>query len=257
MFYDSILKLAQSIRLASQKDELERLEMLMREFPNDPSLIVQYRSLTRRHQQKVIDTLPDYDLNQEEVDLSGKEIKSLAWMSGISAPNLKTLRLSENKIDSLVGLDQINAPGLIHLYLDSNSLSRLDVSDLHFPSLEFLSINSNNISNIDKISSWVLPKLKTISLVNNKIEEIIPFSAPRLERMLLGINRITSLSPLEDWDLPRLKEINLYSNLLTSLDGLENINAQNLTLLSVKSNRLRGINYHGIRYIFPNLRIEI
>ena len=131
-----------------------------------------------------------------------------------------------NKINRLL-LDIINTKlqtnlneNSINIDLNNKSIGNeyfKRLSCIRFNKLEELKLENNNLSNIDSLSIFNAPKLKTLDLSSNKISNIFCLrnassGIPNLEKLLLNANQIKNIDILNDSIFPLLKGINLDNN---------------------------------------------
>lgn len=257
----SIYKVAMFYRRASSLNELERLRRLMDLNPEDLGVLLDYNKAALRQNINPLTEINErYDidltLSDSEWSFYNKLIDNVRWLAGLSAPNLEGVFLYNNRVGSLKGLNLFTARKLKNLVLDNNQIRVIDIDTLPFPNLGFLSLNGNQVEDVRNMASWRLPNLLTLSLVNNSISSI-NLNLPDLRTLNLENNLIKDLTWLENCNLPNLRELNVFNNQLTSLEGLEACNSRELTTVKLTGNRIRKINVHGFRYIFPNINFVL
>merc|ERR1712072_1164159 len=112
------------------------------------------------------------------------------------------------------GLEKM--PLLAELILDSNDLGRL--FGLHNSrSLRVLSVNDNNLVNLDGCESQSLISLRA---KGNNLKTLSGINCPRLQDIDVSGNEIRDASGLNGFATPTLFSANLSNNDLTSLGNL-------------------------------------
>ncbi|XP_053118689.1 toll-like receptor 13 [Hemicordylus capensis] len=149
--------------------------------------------------------------------------------------NLTFLNLDYNHISApCAGPDRITLPILRNLSLNSNGISRLDLSNCSFPSLQQLNLTFNNMSEVKAESFQATPALVELSLDMNplNVSQLINVSLPNLTML-----HLSSLNPSLNDSLP--EACSVFQNLpsLTSLDiKHSNIKSFNLNYLGSCTN---------------------
>ena len=108
-----------------------------------------------------------------------------------------------------------NKLNLSHKNIDINDLQLF--SGLKFSYLEELSLQNNNINNIDVLSIFEMPNIRWINLSYNKIPDIsnllnISLKIPKVEKINLKSNIIANIDVLDNDIFPNIKEINVQNN---------------------------------------------
>lgn len=179
----------------------------------------------------------------------------IAEISGIEKlTNLCALDLSFNNLTKLDGFEKIN--NLFSLLLDGNTLQNFDVLQ-EFPNLIGLGLRGTGLRNVSIIQKLVnledlslddneittisdnlvgLKSLKTITISNNKLEEVNGFAElTALEKINLKFNRVKDVRPL--FTLPKLQDVLLDGN-----PALEDIpeEVKKVGWIAIKDRLIRG-----------------
>lgn len=121
--------------------------------------------------------------------------------------------------------------------LDISNQNVTTLEDLkHFPYLEHLSANHNQIQDLTPLSQ--LEHLQTLSLEENQIENLSPLETlPHLRELNVSDNSIESLAPLEQ--LSTLTYLKADTNQIKDITALEALSY--LEVLSLRDNRIEDI----------------
>ncbi len=176
-----------------------------------------------------------YSLNAEgeviKLNLKNNYLESIASLKSLSS-SLTHLNLAGNKLKSIEELSDFH--NLIFLDLSTNLISNIDVIK-NLKNLEFLYLDHNLIIEIPK---FILPKLITLWLYNNKIVNINNLkSLVNLESISLAHNSIADISVLKE--MKKLKQIYLNDNNIYDIDVLSNF--KSLIYLDLARNKIVDI----------------
>mmetsp|Transcript_9327 Transcript_9327/g.20754 ORF Transcript_9327/g.20754 Transcript_9327/m.20754 type:complete len:391 (-) Transcript_9327:76-1248(-) len=178
-------------------------------------------------------------INLEHLELYQNLLKRIENISHLT--NLTTLDLSFNKIRSISPLGSCSFERLTRLYLSSNKIDVIEGIS-HFRSLKMLELGSNRIrtvpsdvgqlvnleelwlgkNKIDSMALPPLPKLRHLSLQNNRLElwdATLFRNCPNLTHLYLGHNNLPDL-PAEFGLLTSLMEVDLAKNAIATLRPL-------------------------------------
>jgi Leucine-rich repeat (LRR) protein len=127
------------------------------------------------------------------LDLSKNNLSARIFTEYICLPNLLHLDISVNKVDSLDLLPTVlSAPALKVLQASFNSLTHLAPLHRHYPNLNTLYVNSNQISSITPTD---LEGLEIVQLNNNNINKLPPELGLVQSLRVLGVDGNTFRVP--------------------------------------------------------------
>lgn len=206
----------------------------------------------------------------KQLNLSGKNIKSLKGLELFEEKNIEWIYLDWNEIEDLSVLN--NFTSLTKVSASSNNISNTAFVN-KLSNLQNLNLSNNKINGIGDIT--YLPKLKYLYLDNNQIEDLTGIS--RLTKLvdlsisgnkIINCDEITKIESLESLDISRnkistianiktnnsVKKVNLNYNELTSLNGIQNL--KNIEILSASNNKIDNIeNIDGLSKLY-NLNLN-
>lgn len=114
-----------------------------------------------------------------------------------------------------------------------------------------LYLEKNNIKDIGKLSECNFPKLTTLNLSNNSIENIKPLTnlqIPNIEYIYLDYNMINSLDGLDNKRFPKLNTLRLNNNKLTNISNIKTISMPYLQYLYLSDNKISNLEgFSGVR----------
>ena len=197
--------------------------------------------------------------NLELIILSDNNLTQIESNTFSSLNNLKTLSLSHNQLTSIdrISLQNISHNGFqIEFELDFNTLfnyNDLELLDLSLDlfilnglsRLEFLWLDYNQLTMLQRFSFDGLYNLKELYLNNNKISEIQPFTFKdliNLKHLWLHDNQLKQIQPNTFSNLNNLFELSLLNNKLNVINTSVTFEAlNNLKILSLSNNSFNRI----------------
>lgn len=206
----------------------------------------------------------------KQLNLAGKNIKSLKGLELFEEKNIEWIYLDWNEIEDLSVLN--NFTSLTKVSASSNNISNTAFVN-KLSNLQNLNLSNNKINGIGDIT--YLTKLKYLYLDNNQIEDLTGIS--RLTKLvdlsisgnkIINCDEITKIESLESLDISRnkistianiktnnsVKKVNLNYNELTSLNGIQNL--KNIEILSASNNKIDNIeNIDGLSKLY-NLNLN-
>lgn len=206
----------------------------------------------------------------KQLNLAGKNIKSLNGLELFENKNIEWIYLDWNEIEDLSVLN--NFTSLTKVSASSNNISNTAFVN-KLSNLQNLNLSNNKINGIGDIT--YLTKLKYLYLDNNQIEDLTGIS--RLTKLvdlsisgnkIINCDEITKIESLESLDISRnkistianiktnnsVKKVNLNYNELTSLNGIQNL--KNIEILSASNNKIDNIeNIDGLSELY-NLNLN-
>ena len=100
--------------------------------------------------------------------------------------------------------------------------------------------NEENKTNIDINTNEIT--LSNITITENSLKDLFSINFPSLKLISLNKLSLTNINFFSnDIECPYLETLSLNDNKLTSLKGLEDINAKNLEQLSIQRNNIESI----------------
>ena len=130
----------------------------------------------------VLKTIKFNELN--ELYLNNNDLKDIKALEKVILPKIEILDLNSNKISDINILSKVKFETLKELYLSKNKISDITVfQNVKFPNLEYLSLQQNEISNINVLSKVNFPTLKKLLLDDNKILDLKVLSQINLEKI--------------------------------------------------------------------------
>lgn len=161
------------------------------------------------------------------LDLGGNKLEQLT-ISGL--PQLRRLRVNDNHLSDLSQLKLVSTPLLESVHLDHNEVDVIGEGDLDglvaCPQLVSLSLASNFISTIHQDAFGRVPSLRTLSLQQNKLEQLsgnnsLSFLHPltELRRLYLSHNHFKLVDENDLASLAHLEVLALDHNLLTRVEA--------------------------------------
>ena len=210
-----------------------------------------------------------YFPNLVNLHLRGNLVEDVKISNEIENKNLQFLDLSNNNI-SIFKDFKMQLIKLEKLFLGHNHITQLESLEYcHFESLQFLYLDHNDFSNIDKIKIPNDLRLIEIDLSFNKIQQFPLFKNVNLEKcrklnlsnnlitdisilkninsnvfnvLDLRFNKIEDISPLKNIDFSNNEQLLLSNNLITSIEPLRNKNFYGLRILDISNNKIQKIN---------------
>lgn len=206
----------------------------------------------------------------KQLNLAGKNIKSLKGLELFEEKNIEWIYLDWNEIEDLSVLN--NFTSLTKISASGNNISNTAFVN-KMSNLQNLNLSNNKINGIGDIT--YLTKLKYLYLDNNQIDDISGIS--KLTQLvdlsisgnnIVNCNEITKIQSLENLDISRnkitsieqinsnssLKKINLNYNQIINLNGIQKL--KNLEILSASNNLINNIeNIEGLNKLY-NLNLN-
>ena len=100
--------------------------------------------------------------------------------------------------------------------------------------------NEENKTNIDINTNEIT--LSNITITENSLKDLFSINFPSLKLISLNKLSLTNINFFSNViEYPYLESLSLNDNKLTSLEGLEDINAKNLEQLSIQRNNIESI----------------
>ena len=162
--------------------------------------------------------------------LRDNDISDLSGLSGMR--RLTGLWLNGNAI-SKVSLSALDLPSLVELWLHDNAISAVSLSG--FPSLSYLSLSRNELSDVSGLSD--MPRLSLLWLDGNALSDVSGLSGlAGLSALWLDDNELSDVSGLSS--LTRLSALFLAANKLSDVSALSNLP---LTDLALSSNHIADV----------------
>ena len=141
--------------------------------------------------------------------------------------------------------------------LGDNKLKNL--TNINFDNLEKLWLSYNRISDIKFLEELKYPKLQTLDLSNNKIENINIFENTHffnLRKLWLNNNLIKDISVFIKIKCELLEELNLKNNYISNISSLEKIGLYHLKCLDLAGNKI-DIEITKNKDICNNMKVRI
>lgn len=161
------------------------------------------------------------NLNQnkklESLSLNNNSIEQINLRSNTK---LKSVTLSGNKIQSVIGLENLDS--LNSIYLSFNELENFTLVN---SSVEYFEASRNQLKTIDFSQAQ---ELKTIVLINNKLQNLNLRNLTLLENLMVSGNQLQRVELDQNLNL---KKLYLASNLLTGLNISLNNELQELEVV--------------------------
>ncbi|KAM8930088.1 osteomodulin [Pelodytes ibericus] len=183
-----------------------------------------------------INKIRDQDLqglvNLTMLDLCNNQIDAIKVKTLSKLKNLMQLNICNNKLHAMPAK---LPPSLMYLSLENNSISEIPHDYFtHLPKLLAIRISHNNLEEIP-IKMFNLPNLMELNLANNKLQKV--FYVPRsLEHLYLQDNEIE------------------YLNITFMCPVLDPMNTNRLTYLRVDQNKLKAPISTYAFLCFPNMQ---
>lgn len=163
-------------------------------------------------------------------------------------PHLKYLYLTRNSIHSLPDNLFVGAPKLVYISVNMNPLTQIGQSFYKSKSLALISLNGDQVEDIDLVSFGKMPSLKILWMKNtgfkfNNISETLASvnsSITQLDLSQNGLSNTDVLSRLERLGYVNLDFLNLERNLFTDIEDIAGIKQKfgKISLLGLSDNRL-------------------
>lgn len=193
----------------------------------------------------------------QSLDLSHNSIRSIPGSLFNETPSLESLQLDSNSLSSLpntligatlskLKILTLNKNPMVKIREDKSGRADGIASD-GLASLESLYINDANLSIITSYDLIGFPNLKTLSLRNNKIENVLPSALrplPMLCELDLSTNKIDTLPEERLTGLVWLQTLNLSRNNLLEVPNFSS-DLQSLQTLDLSFNGLTRIHSFG------------
>lgn len=187
----------------------------------------------------------------QQIDLSYNDFRSIPSLLFNGTPSLESLQLDSNCLSSLPNtLIGASLSKLKILTLNKNPIVKIredKTSSYGLESLESLYINDANLSIITSYDFIGFPNLKTLSLRNNRIENVLPSALrplPMLCELDLSTNKIDTFPEQRLTGLLWLQMLNLSQNNLLELPQFS-ADLQSLQTLDLSLNRLTRVHSFG------------
>lgn len=187
----------------------------------------------------------------QQIDLSHNVFRSIPSLLFNGTPSLESLQLDSNSLSSLPNaLIGASLSKLKILTLNKNPIVKIKedkTSSYGMESLESLYITDANLSIITSYDFIGFPNLKTLSLRNNRIENVLPSALrplPMLCELDLSTNRIDTFPEERFTGLVWLQTLNLSQNNLLELPHFPP-DLQSLQTLDLSFNRLTRVHSFG------------
>jgi len=221
-----------------QRNELESLSFL----GNDPTLYAGLQTMLLKNNRIESFDLDNFSLpNLFELNLESNGMKNFKWETfGAQAPKLQHLFLEDNLLPGFQGPFN-GIPGLRNIYLQNNRFLEFDSRILSsLPSLVYIDVGSNNISQISNVEYAASISLESIYLGTNELTEFpAPFaSIPSLKGLFLRDNLIENLDSMAGQNFSNLEDLDLGFNKLSNSSGMATANFDGLVGLNLEGNKL-------------------
>ncbi|XP_053674261.1 leucine-rich repeat-containing protein let-4-like [Anopheles nili] len=154
----------------------------------------------------------------ERLIVSGNKIVRIEATSPVTFVNFTGFELEMNKISSM-HLENLFLPKLIALNMDGNALTEIPSLSASFPQLKNIGLGKNSLKHLDLSAFQSLSNLEEISISENQIESVrasTPFVLPKLWTLSLNNNRITSWN-MSGCDFPNMYDMILSVNKFTTI----------------------------------------
>lgn len=175
--------------------------------------------------------------------------------------NLKTLRLDWNLIRALGRFTFAGAPHITVLQLEKNKIETIEEGALNLPHLEELNLSKNNLKIVYDSLLLAVPKLVTLSLNKNPIEDVNLTTLASLESLdVLSLSDIKLKFPFEIESLSKnkskLRRIILEDNGFSNTDIFKRLAIfGQLEIIFANKNNFTGFDeVEKIRNYFPQLK---
>uniref|UniRef100_A0A8I4A0F0 Leucine rich repeats and immunoglobulin like domains 2 n=1 Tax=Callithrix jacchus TaxID=9483 RepID=A0A8I4A0F0_CALJA len=177
----------------------------------------------------------------ESLDLSSNIISEIKT-SSFPRMQLKYLNLSNNRITTLeAGCFDNLSSSLLVVKLNRNRISMIPPKIFKLPHLQFLELEHNNLTRVNKGWLYGLRMLQQLYVSQNAIERISPDAwefCQRLSELDLSYNQLTHLDESAFVGLSLLERLNLGDNRVTHIaDGVFRF-LSNLQTLDLRNNEI-------------------
>lgn len=204
--------------------------------------------------------------NLRVLNLGGNRLKSINFPAAM--PRLRQLFLNNNTIQNLddIRMAMDGMPALETLHLDQNQLKSLKTENENgglkrWPTLQVLSLASNQLSGLEADDFVGLKQLRTLSLQGNQLtrlgdDESGPFSTlDSLTELFLSRNQLTSLRSGAFDGLSALRTLTVAWNKLETVDEKAFNGLKQLEKLFLNDNNLKYVDNSTFEMVQSTLKI--
>lgn len=168
------------------------------------------------------------------LNLPSKKIESLD-KSLLDVKHLRYIDFSGNKISDVSMLQPFEF--LVHLNLNNNAIKNLNAFTVEesFPRLKKLELMENKITELVPLTA---PKLEFLDISNNNIDKVEAWTGhPNIKIFKATLNKFKNLSVIKD--MPLLEEAYLADNPINAFNGYDNVPA--LKILHLRKTKVNKI----------------
>ena len=221
-------------------------------FPSmNGSLFYRLESLDASNNELV--DVPRSALNDQLTKLALSSNRLTTLPSDAPLHQMEFLYLDNNLLTELPA--NVTLTSMVRLHLENNNLGTLPSAWCYASGLQYLYLESNNITHLPNEFGLHMPLLTTLSLSNNSLVSLPPFfgNLSWITNLDLSSNNLTSITSAAVINMP-LDTFNISNNLLEHLPAGLHCN-----ILDASSNRIRRVeaNIHVATIILRRNLIEL